>query len=132
MTWVLLAEDDDDLREALAAVLRAHGYRVQTAADGDQAVLELVGATELPAVVLLDLLMPHVNGREVLRAMRSLDCAKHVPVVVVTGLDLSDAERSVLDVAEVVPKPVAVQRLLAAIDRACRGAAVRRDPRRHA
>lgn len=130
MTWVLVAEDDDDLREALAAVLREHGHEVQTAADGDQAVLLLVAATEMPVVLLLDLLMPRVSGRDVLRAMRSLDRAKHVPVVVVTGLGLSDAEKSALDVAEVLQKPVAVQRLIAAIDRACRSSMVRREARR--
>jgi|HubBroStandDraft_5_1064220.scaffolds.fasta_scaffold206099_2 CheY-like chemotaxis protein len=86
MKWLLLAEDNDDLRNQLAEALRAHGYDVHTAADGNEVVQMLDMVTEMPAVVLLDLVMPRVGGREVLRAMRSVGRARHVPVVVLSGV----------------------------------------------
>jgi CheY-like chemotaxis protein len=119
MTWLLVAEDSDDLREMLADALRGRGYEVHTAGDGAEVVQMLDAAAEMPAVVLLDLLMPRVSGREVLRAMRSVGRAMHVPVVLITGLELSEADISAFDVAEVLQKPVPAERLFAAIDKAC-------------
>jgi CheY-like chemotaxis protein len=92
MTWLLVAEDSEDLREMLADALRGHGYEVHTAGDGAEVVQMLDAAAEMPAVVLLDLVMPRVSGREVLRAMRSVGRARHVPVVLITGLELSEAD----------------------------------------
>ena len=119
MTWLLVAEDAADLRETLAEALRGHGYEVRTAADGAQVVRLLDEAVEMPAVLLLDLIMPRVSGREVLQAMRGLGRARLVPVVVVTGVEMSDADIAAFEVTEVLQKPVAVERLFAAIDRIC-------------
>jgi DNA-binding response OmpR family regulator len=112
-------EDNEDLREQLAVALREHGYEVQTAVDGAEALRRLDAAVEMPAVVLLDLMMPRVTGRQVLGAMRSLARARHIPVVVVTGGQMSDADISAFAVTAVFEKPVAVDRLLAAIDEVC-------------
>ena len=87
MTWLLIADDNDDLRETLAKALREHGYIVQTAADGAAVVRMLDLADSLPALVLLDLLMPNLTGRAVLHGMRSLARTRDVPVVVLTGVD---------------------------------------------
>jgi two-component system KDP operon response regulator KdpE len=120
MTWLLVAEDDADLRDALAEALRGHGYEVRTASDGADVIQMLDEAAEMPAVLLLDLMMPRVDGREVLQAVRGLGRARLVPVVVVTGVEMSDADVAAYDVSEVLQKPVTVERLLAAIDTACR------------
>jgi CheY-like chemotaxis protein len=119
MTWLLVAEDSDELRETLADALRGQGYEVHTAGDGVEVVQMLDAATEMPAVLLRDLLMPRVSGREVLRTIRKAGRARHVPVVLVTGLELSGADISAFEVADVLQKPVAVERLFAAIDKAC-------------
>ena len=120
MTWLLVADDNDDVRELLAAALRTRGHVVSTAADGAEVVRMLDQATEMPGVLILDLVMPRVTGREVLRAIRSLGRARRVPVVVVTGYDdLSDADVAALDVAALLRKPVAMESLLAAVDQAC-------------
>ena len=120
MRWILVADDNDDLRDVLAEALRGHGYDVHTATDGAEVARLLDDATEMPAVLVLDLAMPRVTGREVLRAMRSLGRARRVPVVVLTGGDeLSDADLAAFDVTEVLRKPVAVERLFAAVDVAC-------------
>jgi CheY-like chemotaxis protein len=120
MTWLLVADDNDDVRELLAAALRGRGHVVRTAADGAEVVWMLDDATEMPAVLILDLVMPRVTGREVLRAIRSLGRARRVPVVVVTGHDdLSDADIAALAITVVLRKPVAMERLFVAVDQAC-------------
>ncbi len=119
MTWLLVAEDNDDLRKQLAEALRERGYDVHTAADGAEAVQMLDVATEMPAAVLLDLVMPRVSGREVLRAMRSLGRARHVPVVVLSASGLEDYEVDALGVAAVLLKPAAIDRVFAVLDRIC-------------
>lgn len=117
MTWILVAEDDDELREQLADVLRGHGYVVHTACDGDAAVRMLDVADSLPAMVLLDLLMPNVSGREVLKAMRSLDRTRSVPVVVVTGVDAEGMGLAAFGVTDILLKPVSVDHLTQVIRR---------------
>ena len=73
MRPVLVAEDDHEIREALEALLGEVGYQVLTAADGKQA-LELLrkhaGSPQFPSVLLLDLMMPVMNGWEVLNELR--------------------------------------------------------------
>jgi|HubBroStandDraft_1064217.scaffolds.fasta_scaffold162510_2 two-component system chemotaxis response regulator CheY len=118
MTWLLVAEDDEDLREMLADALREHGYEVHTAGDGAEAVQMLDAAIEMPAVLLLDLLMPRLSGHEVLRAIRSVGRARHLPVVLITGLELRDSDISAFHVTDVLEKPIALERLFAAVDKA--------------
>lgn len=77
---VLLAEDEAVIREGLAALLSRAGLDVRTVADGD-AALAAVLADE-PAVVVLDVLMPALDGREVLRRLRS--AGRRVPVLLLT------------------------------------------------
>jgi DNA-binding response OmpR family regulator len=120
MTWLLVAEDDDDLRKQLADALREHGYDVHTAADGSEVVQMLDVVTEMPAAVLLDLVMPHLGGREVLRAMRGVARTAHVPVVILSGVALEDHEVEALGVAAVLLKPAALQNVFAVLDGICR------------
>ena len=72
MPWVLIADNDDEISAQLADALTDLGYAVTTAADGAEVIRVLDSAPEMPAVVVLDLLLPHVSGADVIRAMRSL------------------------------------------------------------
>src|SRR5947207_14555221 len=78
---VLVAEDDQRLRESLARVLTFEGYDVALAAD-DAAALNLIEASE-PDVVVLDVMMPNVDGLEVCRTMRAR--GNHTPVLMLTA-----------------------------------------------
>jgi DNA-binding response OmpR family regulator len=102
MIWLLVAENDDDLRKQLADALREHGYDVHTAADGSEVVQMLDVVSEVPAAVLLDLVMPHLGGREVLRATRSVTRTAHVPVVILSRVTLEDYEVEALRVVAVL------------------------------
>ena len=81
---VLVVEDEPELREAMATTFRHQGHRVATAPDGLQA-LELLHDGHLPAVVVLDLLMPILNGVEFLRAARGDQRLRSLPVIAITS-----------------------------------------------
>jgi signal transduction histidine kinase/DNA-binding response OmpR family regulator len=87
---VLVADDDRDIRELLARDLAAAGYRVRTARDGAETLEEL--ATERPSAVILDLLMPEPDGFEILYRMRDDAALRDLPVIVLTGKNLTRAD----------------------------------------
>ena len=88
---ILVVDDDAAIREYFGAVLRERGYRVVTVAGGAEA-LESVSAY-LPDVVVLDLMMPEVDGFSVLTALRRNATTHDLPVVVATAKDLTPEER---------------------------------------
>lgn len=107
---VLVVDDDEDLREMLAIVLKAHGYRTQEAVDGVDA-LGQIDAGSQPALVLLDLRMPRMNGTEFLEALGARS-RTDIPVVVITG-DLGGAREALAAGARTcVRKPIDVSALL--------------------
>jgi CheY-like chemotaxis protein len=81
---VLLAEDDRFLRRAAEAGFRQRGFTVLTAEDGEQALT--VARAERPDVVLLDLIMPKLQGFEVLKALKQDPATTHIPVIVLSNL----------------------------------------------
>src|SRR4051812_31722141 len=88
---VLVVDDDSGLRSLLAATLRRRGLHVDEAADGEQALM-LVGTNHY-AVMLLDLLMPVLDGFGVLDRISNNDLAPSPVVLVITGADRSAIER---------------------------------------
>ncbi|HVX87914.1 MAG TPA: response regulator, partial [Gemmatimonadales bacterium] len=87
---VLIVDDDVHTRQLLSALLAAEGYRFATAREGRDALTML--GHERPGLILLDLKMPVMNGREFLRALRADPRYAGIPVVVVTSLDRDDPE----------------------------------------
>ena len=86
MSRVLVVDDDEAVRIVAEAILRADGHEVATAGDGETA-LGLLADDPAPSIVLLDLMMPHISGWEVLEAMAHRPKLAHVPVLVLTGFD---------------------------------------------
>ncbi len=80
---VLVAEDDREVRDCLAIMLRCQGYEVLTACDGEEAVQTFTSGCDISAVVL-DMMMPNKDGLEALRDIRQVDA--HVPIVTLSGL----------------------------------------------
>jgi DNA-binding response OmpR family regulator len=81
---VLLADDDRYLRRAAEARLRQQGFTVLTAADGEEALQ--VALAERPDLILLDLIMPKVQGFEVLRALKQAEATAAIPVIILSNL----------------------------------------------
>lgn len=111
---VMLVEDDDDVRVALAGVLQDEGFTVDEARHGREA-LERLGRSELPSLILLDLMMPVMDGWAFRAAQRADTRLAKIPVVVLTALP--DAHLPPLDATEVLRKPLDVPRLLDTVDR---------------
>jgi CheY-like chemotaxis protein len=88
---VLIVDDDPALREVLSSLLAEDGWRVTTAADGEAALAAV--EREKPAAMVLDLMMPRIDGFEVLRTLRTMPTTRDLPVIVVTAKDLSDEDR---------------------------------------
>ena len=113
---VLIVDDDPDIRDAVGECLRYEGYDVHSAADGRDALDRLEYGLR-PAVILLDLMMPVLNGFDVLEALKSRPEWKSIPVVIVSANRGYEAED--LSGAVSIPrKPVNVDRLLAAVEQA--------------
>jgi signal transduction histidine kinase/DNA-binding response OmpR family regulator len=88
---ILIVEDDASLRALLRRNLQAEGWAVVEAADGMQALSYL--ASRRPALILLDLMLPGMDGIQVVEALRSSESGKSIPIVVITAKDLAPAER---------------------------------------
>ncbi len=82
--WVLLLEDDTELRETMAAGLRRAGVTVRCAIDGAEA-LRMFEAHQVPSVVLSDLMVPGVLGQSVLEYMQGDATLREVPCAILTG-----------------------------------------------
>lgn len=84
MSKVLIVDDDDDIRETLSEIIAIEGYQAISAANGREA-LDLLMDGVAPCVVLLDLMMPVMNGWELLEALRQDDKLSAIPVVAITA-----------------------------------------------
>jgi CheY-like chemotaxis protein len=82
---ILVVEDERDEREALGRLLRGRGYRVESAGNGQEALDALAAMETPPALVLLDLNMPVMDGRGLLRRMATDDALRSVPVIVTSA-----------------------------------------------
>ena len=108
---VLVCDDDASIREVLKTMLEASGYRVWTAASGEEA-LEIARARQ-PDVIVLDLLLPGMDGRETASALRGWEETADIPVVVLSVLS---AEQMVVEgAASRLAKPIAQDELLSAL-----------------
>jgi two-component system chemotaxis response regulator CheY len=114
---VLLVEDNDELRGALAELLRLDGYRVREARNGAHALRVLVDEEVRPFAIVLDLTMPAVDGWEFRRALTDLPDYADVPVVVISAVDEDVARRAGLAAVEYLRKPFELETLLVILAR---------------
>lgn len=107
---VLIVEDDEEVRESLFDVLSMEGYRVRCASHGGEA-LEQLSRGPAPSLILLDLMMPVMDGWEFLRQRARLGQGEAVPVLVLTALN----NATVPAATAVLRKPVKIDELLACV-----------------
>lgn len=112
---ILIVDDDPDIRETLGEFLGYEDYAAVTASNGREA-LERLREGSKPCVVLLDLMMPVLDGFEFLEIRQQDPALAAVPVIVISAG--SQALKSLSGV-EFFPKPLDVERLLAALSRYC-------------
>ena len=116
MTTVLVVDDEPLIAMALEAALEDAGYGVSTAANGRQG-LERLAEAPRPDLVLLDMMMPVMNGPAMLAAMAADPGLRRIPVIVLSSLP-EEAIRARADgVAAILLKPYAAEQVLDAIAR---------------
>ena len=109
---VLLVEDAPFLRYAFGRLLRMHGFEVREATDGQEALACL--AEFRPQLVLTDLMMPIMDGIELIRRIRAAPETARIPVVAITADATEQAERQAREAGaiDVITKPIDLPALL--------------------
>lgn len=102
---VLLVDDDPNIRKIMSRQLEYWGYRVVTAASGEEGLT--LAHTEAPALILLDIMMPKMRGREACAVLKADPKTRDIPVIFLTALGLADHIRAGLDLGadDYVVKP---------------------------
>jgi CheY-like chemotaxis protein len=113
--FVLVVEDDEDIRDVLATVLHESGYSVIIAKNGEEALQRLRTGTCRPCVILLDLWMPVMDGWQFREEQRKDSSLAGIPVVALSG----DREAQAFDTAAYLSKPVQFNQLVSTVERFC-------------
>jgi CheY-like chemotaxis protein len=106
---ILIADDDASIRRLMQAILEAEGFQLLQATDGLEA-LE-IARTEVPDLVVLDVMMPRLNGLEVLSKLKNDPRLERIRVLVVTAQPASEAEAREHGADGVIVKPFAPEDL---------------------
>ncbi len=111
MADIILADDDKNNRFVISAHLRLRGHQVREAGSGAEALSLLAAAR--PDLVLLDLMMPELNGCETCRRMRQVEGAGRLPILALTALEGAVDSQRVRDAGfdGVAVKPIAMDEL---------------------
>ena len=126
---VLVVDDDHDYRETLCDILTSRGYDVENACNGEEALDILTRHAETIDLVLLDRMMPQMDGLDVLRSVRKRASLSHMPVVMQTGQCSLEDIRDGIDAGAYyyLTKPYDHELLLSIVQSAANDSARRRD-----
>jgi CheY-like chemotaxis protein len=115
---IFVIEDSHDFRTLLAKIFKTEGYAVEVAANGQEALDKLREMTELPHLILLDLMMPIMDGFE-FRVRQEQDIRlTNIPVVLMSAHGDIHANSERLRIKEAIRKPVPLEKLLEVVERA--------------
>lgn len=115
---ILIVEDDQDLAETEAEVLEAEGYRTMHAANGREAIEKLQNGL-LPDLILLDMMMPIMDGWKFREEQRKLPKIAEIPVVTITADGDARGKAASIQAAGHLGKPVMLDGLLDEVARIC-------------
>lgn len=109
---ILVVEDDESIREGICEFLEMENYKVLVASNGQEAFGLLNQATSLPDIILLDIMMPVMDGYQFREGQRASEKFNRIPVVVFTADRLDPEKTKRLSVQAVLKKPVDLELLL--------------------
>jgi CheY-like chemotaxis protein len=116
---ILVVDDDQDIRESVVEILQEQGYTAVGAQDGSEALDILHRADTVPCLILLDLMMPVMDG-EAFRAKQLEDPAlSEIPVVVVSAYADVEEKAQAMHTSGILKKPVQLRTLIATVQRFC-------------
>lgn len=108
---ILIVDDDEGLRESLRDVLECEGFKVWTA-DNGQTALQILENDELPSVIVMDLLMPVLDGYEFRKIQLERPKIAQIPVIFLTGLGETQDHITLLKDCQIISKPVSLDLLI--------------------
>ena len=114
---VLIVEDNEHQRNIYASILRFSGYEVVEAASGADAIEK--AASALPHLILLDLVLPDMNGIDVARSVKRNQRSAHIPIIVCSAFSTGEEKEDSLSagVVDYLRKPISSQVLKAKIEK---------------
>lgn len=116
---VLVVDDDPDIRETVIEVLEENGHQALGAVNGADALAQLRGSNDLPCVILLDLMMPTMDG-ETFRAEQLKDpTLSPIPVIVISAFRDTAEKATLLEAAGHLSKPVRLDDLIQLVEQFC-------------
>jgi CheY-like chemotaxis protein len=115
---VLVVEDDASLLDSIAEVLEMEGYEVESSLDGKEA-LELLQQGTVPCLIILDLIMPVMDGWGFRREQRSDPALSGIPVLVISGGWALASQSDILEADDYLVKPFTIEALLVTVERLC-------------
>ena len=116
--WILIVDDDPDVRDVLQQFLTLEGYKVCTATNGLKA-LERLHKGPKPGLILLDLMMPVMDGFAFRAEQRRDPALAPIPVVIITAVHDAKRSAATLGINEWMSKPVEFDRLVGVASRYC-------------
>jgi CheY-like chemotaxis protein len=117
--YVLVIDDDEDLRATIQDVLEDQGFAVTTAANGREALDMLLRDESQPALILLDLIMPEMDGWAFRREQQKVPRLAQIPVVLFSG-NVDDQAALSLNAAATMTKPLRLDGLVTLVDQLAR------------
>jgi CheY-like chemotaxis protein len=112
---ILIIEDDRDMRVLLADHFGSAGYQVETATDGNEAIARALRMH--PDAILVDLMMPGLDGWDTARILRTYPSTKHIPLIACTGANEAEPHRaSVVSWDAIVRKPCSAAEVEGVVD----------------
>jgi CheY-like chemotaxis protein len=118
---VLVVDDDAGIRDLLTELLEEEGYQVVGAANGLEAINHLHRGTERPCIILLDLMMPVMNGWQFRNTQQQDPGLATIPVVVLSARNDIQQQASLINAAAHIMKPINLISLLDTVNRYCAG-----------
>jgi DNA-binding response OmpR family regulator len=130
MLKILVAEDEPVARDFLEFILRQEGYQPVLAEDGDVALAR--ARQDKPDLIVLDVMMPFVDGFEVLRRLKESADLKHIPVIMLTARtgDTDFSTGFEIGAADYVEKPFSIVKLVTRIHKVLRESGLESEPER--
>jgi two-component system response regulator MprA len=114
---ILIVEDDDAIRHLVADALQEAGYAVATATDGYDALDQI--EQHPPDAILLDLMLPAMDGWSFLESFRSRACADGIPVGILSGAPILLKTADAWGIQVAIGKPFALEALVSQVERLC-------------
>ena len=113
---ILIAEDQDDLRDMIAQTLRLSGYEVVAAEDGERAFQQATKTN--PDLIILDYELPRLNGRQVCKRLKAMETFTNTPILIISSYGSPRHMEASLDAGaeEFIRKPFELEHLISRVD----------------